>query len=67
MNSEHAEAEQLFESTTIGETPARVVASPVRFSDIPNGTISSPPELGQDSASVLADFGLSAGIEKELT
>ncbi|HEY1831824.1 MAG TPA: CaiB/BaiF CoA-transferase family protein [Acidimicrobiales bacterium] len=66
LTSDHAEAERIMSRTTVGETSAQMVSSPIRFADEADRTLSSPPELGQDSASVLADFGLSPSLARDL-
>jgi crotonobetainyl-CoA:carnitine CoA-transferase CaiB-like acyl-CoA transferase len=58
MESDHAKEEGILRDTTVGETPARVVGSPIRFEDQTQGSIAPPPELGQDNEAVLQDFGL---------
>jgi crotonobetainyl-CoA:carnitine CoA-transferase CaiB-like acyl-CoA transferase len=66
LASEHASAEQIFSSTTVGGAPAQFVNSPIRFADGPAADLGPPPEIGADTSSILADFGLPADIDDQL-
>ena len=65
MNSEHAGANDLLRTTVVNGESARVVASPVQLhldadgkTAGPFGPLSSPPEIGEQSADILNELGL---------
>jgi crotonobetainyl-CoA:carnitine CoA-transferase CaiB-like acyl-CoA transferase len=67
MESEHAEVNGLLRGTSVGGKDLRIAASPVRFGDDDQpegrlGPLSPPPELGEQSAEVLAEFGLAPEV-----
>jgi crotonobetainyl-CoA:carnitine CoA-transferase CaiB-like acyl-CoA transferase len=71
MNSDHASANDLLRTTTVNGQTARVVASPVQMHlDVdgnvttPLGDLSSPPEIGEQSAEILKEIGLDFGPDE---
>jgi crotonobetainyl-CoA:carnitine CoA-transferase CaiB-like acyl-CoA transferase len=67
MESEHAAVNGLLRVTSVGGKDLRIAASPVRFAedDQPEGQLGPlppPPELGEHSAEVLAEFGLAPEV-----
>jgi crotonobetainyl-CoA:carnitine CoA-transferase CaiB-like acyl-CoA transferase len=66
MDSEHAAANELFRTSSVGGKPVRVVASPVQLHLNPEGPseplapIAPPPSLGEQSDDILKELGLSA-------
>jgi crotonobetainyl-CoA:carnitine CoA-transferase CaiB-like acyl-CoA transferase len=71
LDSEHAAASGVMRDSSIDGLPVRVPASPVRLADgahsgDPPGPVGSAPKLGEHTAEVLADLGLSE-LTGELT
>jgi crotonobetainyl-CoA:carnitine CoA-transferase CaiB-like acyl-CoA transferase len=67
MESEHAAVNGLLRDTSVGGKEMRIASSPVRFADDdqpagPLGPLSPPPELGEHSEEVLAEFGLAPEV-----
>ncbi|QTV80475.1 hypothetical protein [Microbacterium sp. NIBRBAC000506063] len=65
MNSEHAAQNDLLRPTTVDGQEVRVVASPVQWHlDTEGGVtaplppLASPPDIGEQSADILREFGL---------
>lgn len=60
VDSDHAEARDLFPRLPESEGGHPQVGFPVRFSDTPTTIRSGPPDLGEDAASILRDLGYSS-------
>lgn len=69
MQTEHAEANDVLRPTSVHGHDVRVVSSPVQWHIDPEGKrsdlppLSSPPDIGEQSAEILADLGLSIDPE----
>jgi len=73
LDSDHAKINQVVRGTTVNDSAVKVAASPVQFHDDEQGAmnpdladLSSPPDIGEHTAGILDDIGLSELIGEDL-